>query len=234
MPVFTPTGELDPFLHVSLRRGESIYCESDAMVMMEANLELRGQMQGGFLSALTRRLANGESFFQQHIRAERGDGDCLLAPMMPGGIEVLDVGKSQYNLNDGAYLAVKLIIAAAQARAESRTLGDLIADLRYPAEEREIRIKIVGTDDPKAYGREVLAAFEERAKAKGLTIASPSYEGVRIVMDGGWALLRMSLHDPNMPLNIEADAAGGADAIEREVKELLAGFDALDLSGFQS
>ena len=63
MPVFTPTGELDPFLHVSLRRGESIYCESDAMVMMEANLELRGQMQGGFLSALTRRLANGESFF---------------------------------------------------------------------------------------------------------------------------------------------------------------------------
>ncbi|MFC2503748.1 MAG: AIM24 family protein, partial [Cardiobacterium sp.] len=41
MPVFTPTGELDPFLHVSLRRGESIYCESDAMVMMEANLELR-------------------------------------------------------------------------------------------------------------------------------------------------------------------------------------------------
>ena len=139
-----------------------------------------------------------------------------------------------YFLDDGAYLAVKLIIAAAQARAESRTLGDLIADLRYPAEEREIRIKIVGTDDPKAYGREVLAAFEERAKAKGLTIASPSYEGVRIVMDGGWALLRMSLHDPNMPLNIEADAAGGADAIEREVKELLAGFDALDLSGFQS
>ena len=53
-------------------------------------------------------------------------------------------------------------------------------------------------------------------------------------MDGGWALLRMSLHDPNMPLNIEADAAGGTDAIEREVKELLAGFDALDLSGFQS
>ena len=80
----------------------------------------------------------------------------------------------------------------------------------------------------------MLAAFEERAKAKGLTIATPSYEGVRIVFDGGWALLRMSLHDPNMPLNIEADAAGGADAIERTVRELIAGFDALDLSGFQN
>ena len=105
MPVFTPTGEHDPFLHVSLRQGESIYCESDAMVMMESTLELRGRMKGGLLSALTRTLANGESFFQQHIRAERGGGDCLLAPMMPGGIEVLDIGKNQYNLNDGAYLA---------------------------------------------------------------------------------------------------------------------------------
>ena len=80
----------------------------------------------------------------------------------------------------------------------------------------------------------MLAAFEARAKEKGLTIASPSYEGVRIVFDGGWALLRMSLHDPNMPLNIEANAAGGADRIEHEVRELLAGFDALDLSGFHA
>jgi len=180
----------------------------------------------------------------KHLRYMRGYknviNECIrrneAGEVSPLAIETSGHGAllENYFLDDGAYLAVKLIIAAAQARAEGRTLGDLIADLRYPAEEREIRIKIVGTDDPKAYGREVLAAFEERAKAKGLTIASPSYEGVRIVMDGGWALLRMSLHDPNMPLNIEADAAGGADAIEREVKELLAGFDALDLSGFQS
>lgn len=180
----------------------------------------------------------------KHLRYMRGYknviNECIrrneAGEVSPLAIETSGHGalSENYFLDDGAYLAVKLIIAAAQARAEGRTLGDLIADLRYPAEEREIRIKIVGTDDPKAYGREVLAAFEERAKAKGLTIASPSYEGVRIVMDGGWALLRMSLHDPNMPLNIEADAAGGADAIEREVKELLAGFDALDLSGFQS
>ena len=40
MPIFTVTGDIDPFLHVSLTRGESIYCESDAMVMMEDNLDL--------------------------------------------------------------------------------------------------------------------------------------------------------------------------------------------------
>ena len=48
MPRFTITGDNDPFLHVSLARGESISCESGAMVMMEANLDLSGRMQAAF------------------------------------------------------------------------------------------------------------------------------------------------------------------------------------------
>ena len=178
----------------------------------------------------------------KHLRYMRGYknviNECIrrneAGEISPLAIETSGHGalSENYYLDDGAYLAVKLIIAAAKARAEGRTLADLIAKLRYPAEAREIRIKIVDTGSVRAYGQEVLAAFEERARAKGLMIASPSYEGVRIVFDGGWALLRMSLHDPNMPLNIEADAEGGADEIEHTVKELLTGFDALDLSGF--
>ena len=87
MPVFTVTGDVDPFLHVSLEKGEAIFCESDAMVMMEANLDLSGTVQGGILQAAMRRFANGESFFQQRIEAARGAGDCLLSPTMPGGVE---------------------------------------------------------------------------------------------------------------------------------------------------
>ena len=105
MPVFTVTGDIDPFLHVSLAQGEKIYCESGAMVMMEANLDLRGQMTGGLGSALMRRFANGESFFQQHIEAVRGEGDCLLSPALPGAMRMLDVDKRQYLLNDGAFVA---------------------------------------------------------------------------------------------------------------------------------
>ena len=105
MPIFTVTGDVDPFLHVSLRKGETIFCESDAMVMMEAPLDLTGSMQGGLVRAAMRRLANGESFFQQRIEAKRGDGDCLLAPNMPGGMQVLDVGARQYRMSDGAYVA---------------------------------------------------------------------------------------------------------------------------------
>ena len=107
MAVFTVTGEVDPFLHVSLNRGERIYCESDAMVMMEAALDLKGKMTGGILGSLMRRLANGESFFQQHIEASRGNGDCLLSPVLPGAMQLVDVGSRQYLLNDGAFVAAE-------------------------------------------------------------------------------------------------------------------------------
>ena len=105
MPVFTVTGDVDPFLHVSMRRGETIYCESDAMVMMEATLDLKGKMKGGLGSALMRTFANGESFFQQHIEATRGDGDCLLSPTLPGAMQVVDVGPKNYMISDGAFVA---------------------------------------------------------------------------------------------------------------------------------
>ena len=123
MPIFTVTGDVDPFLHVSLRKGETIFCESDAMVMMEAPLDLTGSMQGGLVRAAMRRLANGESFFQQRIEAKRGDGDCLLAPNMPGGMQVLDVGARQYRMSDGAYVAATDRI---EVNARMQSLGNAL------------------------------------------------------------------------------------------------------------
>jgi uncharacterized protein (TIGR00266 family) len=123
MPTFTTTGDVDPFLHVSLRQGEKIYCESDAMVMMESALDLRGRMTGGLAGAIMRRLANGESFFQQHIEAVRGDGDCLLSPLLPGAIEVVDVGPRQYLLNDGAFVAAT---AGTEMKVRTQSLGNAL------------------------------------------------------------------------------------------------------------
>lgn len=120
MPKLTITGDVDPFLHVTLTRGEIIHCESDGMVMMESNLELKGAMQGGILQAAMRRLANGESFFLQKIEAVRGDGDCLLAPTTPGAIQILDVGIKQYRLSDGAFLAAT---DSVQVTARSQGVG---------------------------------------------------------------------------------------------------------------
>jgi len=107
MAQFTVTGDVDPFLHVSLNQGEKIFCESNAMVMMESTLDLKGKMTGGLGSALMRRFANGESFFQQHIEATRGNGDCLLSPTLPGAIQVLEVGATTYMISDGAFVAAE-------------------------------------------------------------------------------------------------------------------------------
>ncbi len=105
MSTFTVLGEDDPMVKVDLRQGESVWCESDAMVMIDSTIDLKGRMQGGLLQAAMRTLANGESFFQQEITASRGDGICLLAPKLPGAVKILDVGAIQYRVSDQAYMA---------------------------------------------------------------------------------------------------------------------------------
>lgn len=121
MPQFTVTGDVDPFLHVSLRKGEKIFCESDAMVMMEDTLRIKRQMRGGLGQALLRRFANDESIFQQEIEAVDGDGDCLLSPALPGGIEVLEVSPGEaYTLADGAFVAAE---SSVDIRSRLNNLG---------------------------------------------------------------------------------------------------------------
>jgi len=149
----------------------------------------------------------------------------------PLAIETSGHGALQenYYLDDGAYLAVKLIIAAAKAKLEDKTLASLIEELGYPAEAREYRLSIRGLEDYKTYGRGVLEEFKELAEARGIKVASPSYEGVRLVFpDEGWILLRLSLHDPNMPMNIEGKHAGDCEKLTNIAKELVSGFVNLD------
>lgn len=133
-----------------------------------------------------------------------------------------------YYLDDGAYLAVKLLIAAAQARQKGQNLASLIEKLEQPAEAVEYRLKIT-TEDFKAYGANVLETFKNRAVEKNIKLAEPNFEGVRLIFDEGWALLRLSLHDPVMPLNIESNVSGGCKKITESVKELLIGFDMLSI-----
>lgn len=118
---FDIVGQGDNFLYVTLERGEEISCESGAMAMMEGNLDLVGEMKGGFFSALGRKLTNGESFFTQSIRATRGSGEALLSPIIPGDIQVLECGGArQYFLNDGVFLASEKTI---DVKVRTQSLG---------------------------------------------------------------------------------------------------------------
>lgn len=146
--------------------------------------------------------------------------------------------KENYFLDDGAYLVTKLLIELARGKKEGYTLESLIADLAEPAESREFRMNIL-LEDFKPYGQSVIDALNEyAAKQPGWTVAPNNFEGIRVNLDeahgNGWFLLRLSLHDPLMPLNIESDSKGGVLTIAKELAGFLAGCDQLDTQSVMS
>jgi len=78
--------EAFPVVKFDLQRGEKIKAESDAMIAMNANVEVEGKMEGGILSGLARKFLTGESMFFQELVARRGAGEVLIGHQLPGGI----------------------------------------------------------------------------------------------------------------------------------------------------
>lgn len=153
--------------------------------------------------------------------------------------------KENYYLDDGAFLAVKLLAAVANAAKRGETIDHLIAGLSMECADREVRFPIM-EEDFGAYGTEALARFRENAAAAGYELPT-AYEGVRIRFrreaaqnaaaadvnrdePTGWALLRASLHDPVMVLNMEGKTQTDLQAITDIIKALLDGENGLDLS----
>ena len=140
--------------------------------------------------------------------------------------------KENYFLDDGAYLVTKLLIELARAKKMGYTLESLIESLEEPAESVEFRMNIL-LDDFKPYGQNVIDELNKYAESKeGWSLAPSNYEGVRVNLDeahgNGWFLLRLSLHDPLLPLNIESNDVGGAKKIAKELSEFIANYDKLD------
>ena len=49
-------------------------------------------------------------------------------------------------------------------------------------------------------------------------------------VDNAWFLLRLSVHDPVMPLNAESDVKGGVNVMLSKLYELLKDTESLDLA----
>ena len=142
--------------------------------------------------------------------------------------------KENYFLDDGAYLIAKLLIQLALMRKEGRHIDELIDKLEEPAEAVEFRLNIADSDF-KAYGQSVIDSLGAFVKVQpGWQAEEVNYEGLRVRCENdnerGWFLLRLSLHDPLLPLNIESDVAGGNLAIARKLAPFFKGFEKLDSS----
>lgn len=140
--------------------------------------------------------------------------------------------KENHFLDDGAYLVGKLLIQMAKMNRQHKPLASLIETLPQPAEEREFRLTI-RVPEFAEYGQQVLEQLAARAgEQPGWSPDEPNYEGLRMRCEGngedGWFLLRMSLHDPVMPLNVESNLEGGIEIIIGRLRGLLSDFDGLD------
>ncbi len=140
--------------------------------------------------------------------------------------------RENYFLDDGAYLVTKIIIKMAQLRAEGKKLGALVEKLAEPVETKEIRIKITEKDF-REYGEKVIKALGAYAEEqKTFIVADDNHEGIRVSFNktngNGWFLLRLSVHDPIMPLNIESDSKGGVEKIYSKLLPFLEGCEGLD------
>lgn len=145
--------------------------------------------------------------------------------------------QENYFLDDGAYLATKLLIELAKTKLQGKLLQDLIVDLQEPTESEEFRLKIK-VDDFKAYGNKVIDQLNQFASTqKDWEIVPKNYEGIRIScknpQEDGWFLLRLSLHDPVIPLNIESNLDHGVGKIAIRLFKFFQGFESLELSSLQ-
>ncbi len=146
--------------------------------------------------------------------------------------------RENYYLDDGAYLITKIVIKLAQLGKQGKTLDSLISSLKEPKEEKEMRFKI-NCDDFKVYGNDVIEQLMQYAEKKdGWRIADDNREGIRIFFDSsdksGWLLLRLSVHDPIMPLNIESDVENGVTNIAKEFYGFIKQFYKLDLTAIEN
>lgn len=179
-----------------------------------------------------------------HIRFKRGyknvineairrneEGEyCPLAIETSGHAAYID----NYFLDDGAYLICKLLILFSRQVQNKQKLSDIIKDLKLPEEECEVRIKFnEKSQNFKLEGERVISEILHFSKIENFATPSPvNYEGVRLNFGNGkgngWTLVRMSVHDPVMPVNFASDVKGGVKIMAKYLYGLVAKYPFLD------
>ena len=169
------------------------------------------------------------------IRLNNEGVECPLAIETSGHAAL----KENHFLDDGMYLVTVLIVRAMRMKREGKSLGSLIASLKEPVESVEIRLNIL-EEDFRTKGNEVIQLVLDHANAsEDWHIAPDNREGIRISFDldgqkdAGWFLLRLSVHDPVLPLNAESDVAGGVKTMLTALDQVIGNVRGVDLSALK-
>lgn len=203
--------------------GSTIVTNSPTSDHLKAFIEEKGGQQYRYISGY-------RNVINKAIELNEAGTDCQLA------IETSSHAafKENYFLDDGAYVIAKVLMLLPKLQKEQRALTDLMAELEQPAETLEIRYPISG-EEYKAIGQQMIQRFrEELPKHAGFTENPENQEGVRFSINDpygkGWMLLRLSLHEPLLVMQVENDQAG---QIKRQLpifRELLAKESTVDIT----
>ena len=230
-------------------KGEEI--NRNAIVALAAVIALEGNEGGSIVTDSV--TSDGlrefieEKLGGKHIRFKRGYKNVIdeairrtnLGENSPLAIETSGHAafKENYYLADGAYLVTKIIIKAAVLRKENKKIGDCIADLKKPLEEKELRFNIT-EENFREIGEKLIEDIKKRAEENDeMVLATDNYEGVRVSFKdekrNGWFLLRLSVHDPVMPFNTESDTEGGCAEICKSFYEMVKNVKGIDFTPIQ-
>jgi len=134
--------------------------------------------------------------------------------------------KENYFLDDGAYTIVKILIKTARMRInDGADITELIKDLEEPVESMEFRVSLEEENFAEQGERVIKELKGHVVERWGWEVVPMNYEGIRISATDddqkGWFLMRLSLHDPVLPINVESDVKGGVKKILAEMAGFL-------------
>lgn len=139
-----------------------------------------------------------------------------------------------YYQDDGAYLMTKILTFFAKQK-DGKNVSDLISGLKLPAEECEVRISFNSNGaNYLSEGNKVIEDLKELTNSSAeFTSDSINYEGVMFGFEKSHILVRKSVHDPVMPINIESDEVGGAKRAAEKLLSILKAYDFLNLDNLK-
>ena len=94
------------FLRFTLKPRESIKTESGAMLSMDAGIDLRSKLNGGFISAIFLRILGKESIFISNFKNQSNtDQEVVITQTVPGEVVQERLNGESLYIQPGAFLA---------------------------------------------------------------------------------------------------------------------------------
>lgn len=130
-------------------------------------------------------------------------------------------------IDDGAYLAARVIIEAVKLKKKDKSILSLINKFKIPAEQKEIRFTLKKEKQPVFEVNEIYNKIKKICEDVPCAIERDNVEGVRLNFheEYGWAIIRKSIHTDEMVINVESDISGGAKKILKYFEKYLHYFE---------